>query len=143
MSADQPVEHTATLADVRAEVHTPDRVNSVVFGIVAAVALAIAVVGVAGVLAFWVSARTREFGIRLGLGSEPQRLLKDVIAEGTVWLGRGSLQVRHSGSHWCVWREDISWTSRCGRNAGGCLCVRADGGRGDRVGAARGTRCAR
>src|SRR5580692_4268747 len=89
MSADQPVEHAATLADVRAEVLTPDRLNSLVFGVFAAVALAIAVVGVAGVLAFSVSARTREFGIRLALGSEPQRLLKGVIAEGTVMAAAG------------------------------------------------------
>ncbi|MGA7630698.1 MAG: FtsX-like permease family protein, partial [Terriglobales bacterium] len=52
MSADQPVERAATLEDVRAEVLTPDRLNSLVFGVFAAVALAIAVVGVAGVLAF-------------------------------------------------------------------------------------------
>jgi putative ABC transport system permease protein len=89
MSADQPVEHAATLEDIRAEVLTPDRLNSLVFGVFAAVALAIAVVGVAGVLAFSVSARTREFGIRLALGSEPQRLLKDVIAEGTVMAAAG------------------------------------------------------
>ena len=89
MSADQPVEHAATLADVRAEVLTPDRLNSVVFGVFAAVALAIAVVGVGGVLAFSVSARTREFGIRLALGSEPRRLLKGVIAEGTVMAAGG------------------------------------------------------
>ncbi len=91
MSADQPVEHAATLADVRAEVLTPDRLNSLVFGVFAAVALAIAVVGVAGVLAFSVSARTREFGIRLALGSEPQRLLKGVITEGTVMAAAGVL----------------------------------------------------
>src|SRR5439155_1086827 len=48
MSADQPIEHAATLEDVRAEVLTPDRLNSLVFGVFAAVALAIAVVGVAG-----------------------------------------------------------------------------------------------
>jgi len=89
MSADQPVEHAATLEDIRAEVLTPDRLNSLVFGVFAAVALAIAVVGVAGVLAFSVSARTREFGIRLALGSEPQRLLKGVIAEGTVIAAAG------------------------------------------------------
>jgi putative ABC transport system permease protein len=91
MSADQPVEHAATLEDIRAEVLTPDRLNSLVFGVFAAVALAIAVVGVAGVLAFSVSARTREFGIRLALGSEPQRLLKGVIAEGTVIAAAGVL----------------------------------------------------
>jgi predicted permease len=89
MSADQPVEHAATLEDIRAEVLTPDRLNSLVFGVFAAVALAIAVVGVAGVLAFSVSARTREFGIRLALGSEPQQLLKGVIAEGAVMAAAG------------------------------------------------------
>ena len=91
MSADQPVERAATLEDIRAEVLTQDRLNSLVFGIFAAVALAIAVVGVAGVLAFSVSARTREFGIRLALGSGPERLLKGVIAEGTVMAAAGVL----------------------------------------------------
>jgi putative ABC transport system permease protein len=84
MSADQPIEKAATLEDVRAEVLTPDRLNSLVFGVFAAVALAIAVVGVAGVLAFSVSSRTREFGIRLALGSQPQGLLRGVLAEGAM-----------------------------------------------------------
>jgi ABC-type antimicrobial peptide transport system permease subunit len=91
LSADQPVEHAATLEDVRAEVLTPDRLNSLVFGVFAAVALAIALVGVAGVLAFSVSARTREFGIRLALGSQPRNLLKGVIAEGAVMAVAGVL----------------------------------------------------
>ena len=91
MSADQPIERAATLEDVRAEVLTPHRLNSVVFGVFAAVALAIAVVGVAGVLAFSVSARTREFGIRLALGSAPQRLFKDVIAEGAAMAAAGTV----------------------------------------------------
>jgi predicted permease len=89
LSADQPIERAATLEDSRAEILTPQRLNSVVFGLFAAVALAIAVVGVAGVLAFSVSARTREFGIRLALGSEPRRLFKDVIAEGAAMAGAG------------------------------------------------------
>jgi putative ABC transport system permease protein len=89
MSAEQPVEHAATLEDVRAEVLAPDRLNSLVFGVFAAVALAIAVVGVAGVLAFSVSSRTREFGIRLALGSQPGQLLRGVIAEGAVMAAAG------------------------------------------------------
>src|SRR6266704_1172566 len=89
MSAEQPVEHAATLEDIRAEVLTPDRLNTVVLGVFAAVALAIALVGVAGVLAFSVSARTREFGIRLALGSQPRHLLKGVIAEGAVMAVAG------------------------------------------------------
>jgi ABC-type antimicrobial peptide transport system permease subunit len=91
MSADQPIEHAATLEDVRAEVLAPDRLNSLVFGVFAAVALAIALVGVAGVLAFSVSARTREFGIRLALGSQPGHLLKGVVAEGAAMAAAGVL----------------------------------------------------
>jgi len=84
LSVDQPVERATTLEDVRAEVLTPDRLNAMVFGGFAIVALLIAVVGVAGVLAFSVSARTREFGIRLAIGSQPRHLLMRVIAEGTL-----------------------------------------------------------
>jgi putative ABC transport system permease protein len=84
MSADQPIEHAATLEDVRGEALAPERLNSLVFGVFAVVALAIAVVGVAGVLAFSVSARTREFGIRLALGSQPEQLLRSVITEGAA-----------------------------------------------------------
>jgi putative ABC transport system permease protein len=91
MSADEPVEHAATLEDIRAKVLAPDRLNSLVFGVFAAVALLIAVVGVAGVLAFSVSARTREFGIRLALGSQPDSLLRGVVAEGVVMAGVGVL----------------------------------------------------
>jgi putative ABC transport system permease protein len=89
MSTDQPVEHAATLTDVRAEVLSSDRLNSIVFGGFALVALAIAVVGVAGVLAFSVSARTREFGIRLAIGSQPRSLLTGVIAQGVLMAGLG------------------------------------------------------
>jgi putative ABC transport system permease protein len=89
ISVDQPVEHAATLEDIRAEVLTPDRLNTIVFGGFAAVALAIAIVGVAGVLAFSVSARTREFGIRLAIGSQRRHLLTRVVAEGAVMAGAG------------------------------------------------------
>jgi predicted permease len=89
ISADQPVEHAATLEDVRAEVLTPDRLNTLVFGGFAFVALAIAVVGVAGVLAFSVSGRIREFGIRLAVGSQPQHLVRGVIGEGALMAGIG------------------------------------------------------
>ena len=89
ISAEQPVERAATLEDVRAEVLTPDRLNTLVFGGFAAVALAIAVVGVGGVLAFSVSGRTREFGIRLAMGAQPRHLLTDVIGQGAVMATAG------------------------------------------------------
>jgi putative ABC transport system permease protein len=84
LSADQPIEQAATLEDIRAEVLAPDRLNALVFGGFAGVALTIAIVGVAGVLAFSVSARTREFGIRLAVGSAPRHLLTRVLGEGAV-----------------------------------------------------------
>ncbi|MDP3717571.1 MAG: ADOP family duplicated permease [Acidobacteriota bacterium] len=89
LSAEQPVEQAATLEDVRTEVLAPDRLNAMVFGGFAAVALTIAVVGVAGVLAFSVSARTREFGVRLAIGSTPSSLLAKILAEGAVIAGLG------------------------------------------------------
>jgi putative ABC transport system permease protein len=97
MSADQPVEHAATLEDIRAEVLTPDRLNTLVFGGFAAVALLIAIVGVGGVLAFSVSGRTREFGIRLAMGSQPSNLLTTVIGEGAVMAGVGVVAGAASG----------------------------------------------
>ena len=89
MSADQPVERATTLGDVRAEVLTPDRLNAIVFGGFAAVALLISVVGVAGVLAFSVSGRTREFGIRIALGAQPSNILTDVLLDGLLIAGIG------------------------------------------------------
>ena len=84
MAADQPVERASTLEDIRAEVLAPDRLNAIVFGGFAAVALLISVVGVAGVLAFSASGRTREFGIRMALGALPRNILTNVLLEGVV-----------------------------------------------------------
>jgi putative ABC transport system permease protein len=90
LASDQPVERPATLDDIRTEVLAPTRVNAMVFGGFAGVALLIAVVGVAGVLAFSVSARTREFGIRLAIGSTPRSLLLRVLREGAA-IGIGGI----------------------------------------------------
>ena len=84
LSSEQPVEKAATLDDIRAEVLAPNRLNAMVFGGFSMVALAIALVGVAGVLAFSVSARTREFGVRLAIGSTPADLLSRVLREGAI-----------------------------------------------------------
>lgn len=89
LAPEQPVERAATLADVRAEVLAPNRLNALMFGGFAGVALMIAVVGVAGVLAFSVSARTREFGVRLAIGSSPRHLLIGVLRQGAAIAGIG------------------------------------------------------
>jgi putative ABC transport system permease protein len=89
MSADQPVERAATLEDVRAEVLAPERLNAFVLSGFAGVALLIAAVGVAGVLAFGVNARIREFGVRLAIGSAPRDLLLQVLREGVFIVAIG------------------------------------------------------
>ena len=81
-AATQPVENASSLQDIRTKVLANNRVNAIVFGGFAALALAISVVGVAGVLAFSVSWRMREFGIRLALGAQPRRILAGVLVDG-------------------------------------------------------------
>ncbi len=82
VAADQAVERPAALEDVRTEVLAPERLNAFVFSALGGIALLIAIVGVAGVLAFSVSARTREFGVRLAVGSTPRDLRAGVLRDG-------------------------------------------------------------
>jgi predicted permease len=89
LASDQPVENAATLADIRTEVLAPDRLNTTIFGLFAVVAVAIAVVGVAGVLAFSVNGRTREFGIKMALGSMPEQILAGVLRSGATIAAAG------------------------------------------------------
>jgi predicted permease len=89
ISADQAIERPATLADVRTQVLTPERLNAFVFSAFGGIALLIAVVGVAGVLAFSVSARTREFGVRLAVGATPAMILGQVLKEGLAIVAVG------------------------------------------------------
>jgi putative ABC transport system permease protein len=95
IAPDQPVERAATLEEVRTERLSPDRVNALVFSGFAGIALLIAVVGISGVLAFSVSARTREFGMRLAVGCSPRALLTHVLSQGTtiavIGIGSGAI----------------------------------------------------
>jgi predicted permease len=94
ISADQAVERPATLEDIRTEVLAPERLNAFVFSALGGIALLISIVGVAGVLAFSVSARTREFGIRLAVGSTPRALRTGVVWDGvriaTIGIAAGA-----------------------------------------------------
>jgi predicted permease len=82
VASDLAVEKPETLADIRAEVLGPERIRAFVFSMFGGIALLISVVGVAGVLAFFVSARTREFGVRLAVGSTPGALRASVLRDG-------------------------------------------------------------
>jgi predicted permease len=66
-----------------------ERFNMLLLSTFSGVALAIAAVGLYGLLAFLVTERTREIGIRLALGGRPGRILRAVIGEGLLLSGAG------------------------------------------------------
>jgi predicted permease len=85
----RPVTDVWTLDTALDEHVAPSRLNASLFGTFALLAVAIASVGLGGVLAFAVSERTREFGIRMALGSEPWRILRGVVGEGLALAAAG------------------------------------------------------
>src|SRR5262249_32891750 len=54
-----------------------------------AVGLLLAAVGLYGLIAMYVAARTREFGVRISLGATPARILSDVVRRGAILSAAG------------------------------------------------------
>jgi len=92
LDPNRPVDHVRTLEEIRDETIAPQRLNATLIGLFALLALVIATVGVAGVLAFQVSQRTHELGIRLALGAERQAILRMILGEG-AWMAAAGLVV--------------------------------------------------
>ncbi|HKW47704.1 MAG TPA: ABC transporter permease, partial [Gemmatimonadaceae bacterium] len=82
----QLVENVATLEEVRDATVAPRRLNALFIASFGILAMVIAMVGIAGVLAFSVSARTQEIGIRMSLGADASRVLRMILGEGGVLL---------------------------------------------------------
>ena len=89
LDPNRPIDHVQTLEELRDESIAPQRLNATLIGLFSVLALAIATVGVAGVLAFSVSQRTNEMGIRLALGADRGTILWMILGEGAVMAGIG------------------------------------------------------
>ena len=89
LDPNRPIDHVRTLEEIRDETIAPQRLNATLIGLFSALALAIATVGIAGVLAFSVSQRTNELGIRLALGAERGAILRMILGEGAVMAAIG------------------------------------------------------
>jgi ABC-type antimicrobial peptide transport system permease subunit len=86
---EQPVENFRTLEEIhRGSIATP-RVTAALLGLFGAIALAITVVGITGVIGTAVSQRTQEFGIRMALGAPGNAVLSMVLRQGLVMVAIG------------------------------------------------------
>jgi predicted permease len=83
------IERVATISETRGESVSPRRVNATLITSFGLLALLIAAVGIAGVLAFSVSARTNEIGIRMSLGADAGKVQRMILGEGGVLLALG------------------------------------------------------
>ena len=86
-----PLEHVLTISQIRAESVAPKRLNAVLVSLFGVLAVLIAAVGIGGVLAFSVGARTGEIGIRMSLGADGGRVQRMILREGGVLVGLGLL----------------------------------------------------
>ncbi len=86
-----PIENVLTVDQIVDQSVAPRRLNAMLVSSFGILAVIIAAVGIAGVLAFSVSARTTEIGIRMSLGADKGRVQRMVLAEGGVLLIAGLL----------------------------------------------------
>lgn len=84
-----PVAQPRPLAEMLSDVAAQPRLTTLIFVLTAGAALALALVGVYGLIAYTVTQRTREIGVRLALGARPRQIVAGVVRRGLVMAGAG------------------------------------------------------
>ena len=82
LDAELALANIRTLDEWVANSAAQPRLDSVLLAVFAVVALVIAVIGIYGVLAYSVSQRTPEIGLRIALGAQPSSVVRLIVAEG-------------------------------------------------------------
>jgi putative ABC transport system permease protein len=88
---DQPLTEVKTLERIKSESMAPDRLESLLLGVFAGIAMLLASVGIYGVISYSVAQRTHELGIRAALGATTAHLLGLVLRSGMLMTGTGLL----------------------------------------------------
>jgi putative ABC transport system permease protein len=91
LDPEQPVEDVRTMVEVRDALLSSERFSAVLLGLFAALALALASVGIYSVLSYIVRGRSREIGIRAALGAARADLLALILREGMMRGAAGLL----------------------------------------------------
>jgi ABC-type antimicrobial peptide transport system permease subunit len=94
---DQPIYNVKTMERVVAESVSDRRLYVFLFGVFAAIAVALAAAGIYGVMSYSVTQRTQEIGIRLALGAPQSAIARMVVRQG-LWMALFGVSLGAAGA---------------------------------------------